>query len=292
MYVRTIFVEKDCTNDNDCPSEKACIQQICSDPCSMRGTCGENALCKTVLHRPRCSCPNCYIGRPNVECKLDINCETITTPRPADTTISASCRTNNDCHESLRCDRYGQCSDPCENSLLVCDDNKKCETRRHKAVCVCKSGFVVNEYGELTCAPDKRECSRDDECASNMACIELKCRNPCVTLPNRRSPCDADKSCEVQDHKPICICMKDCSPSISICLRDSGCPTGLACRNYQCINPCDIATCAENSPCFVEDHKPICKFCPQGFVADARFGCQKGKLNTHTNTKNKNQNFK
>lgn len=291
-YIHSIFIpytlhyvhfnirnlDKECFSDLNCPSEKACIQGICSDPCSMRGACGENALCKTVLHRPRCSCPNCYVGRPNVECKPDPKCDQITTsPRPADTTILSLCQSSADCPESLQCDRSGQCIDPCTNPTYLCEENKKCETRRHKPVCVCKSGFVVNEYGELTCAPDKRECSRDDECASNMACIDLKCKNPCVTTSTvRPAPCPADKSCQVQDHKPICICMKDCSPSISICLRDSGCPTGLACRNYQCINPCDFASCAANSPCFVEDHKPICKFCPPGFAADARNGCQKG----------------
>lgn len=108
-----------------------------------------------------------------------------------------------------------------------------------------------------------------------MACINSKCLNPCVS---RHSLCSANKTCEVYDHKPVCICMKDCNPSISICLRDSGCPSHQACRNYQCINPCDTASCADNSPCFVEDHKPICKFCPSGFIADARNGCQKGKI--------------
>lgn len=261
----------------DCPSEKACIGGHCSDPCTFRGACGENALCKTVLHRPRCSCPNCYIGKPHIECKPDPKCEELTTPRPRDPSIATYCTGDQECHESLHCDRNGQCTDPCLNPTYSCEENKKCETRRHRPVCVCKAGFVVNEYGELTCAPDKRECQRNDECASNMACMENKCKNPCVS--GREPACPADKACQVLDHKPLCICMKDCSPSLSICLRDNGCPTGLACRNYQCINPCDTASCADNSPCFVEDHKPICKFCPSGFVADARNGCQKGKLN-------------
>lgn len=203
----------------------------------------------------------------------------MTTPTPEAQDKGTHCQSDSDCRETLACNGNGQCIDPCENQNFLCEGNKRCETRRHRPVCVCKSGFMVNEYGELTCAPDKRECTRDDECASNMACIDLKCQNPCVVTGGAREPpCAADKSCQVQDHKPICICMKDCSPSISICLRDSGCPAGLACRNYQCINPCDSAACAANSPCFVEDHKPICKFCPQGFVADARNGCQKGKM--------------
>lgn len=265
------------------------MQNVCADPCGLREACGKNSLCKTVLHRPRCSCPSCYIGRANVECIPDPQCDT-TSPRPND--VMTLCNSDADCHESLACNRLGQCADPCESSSFACEANKKCETRRHRPVCVCKSGFVVNEYGELICAPDKRQCARDDQCASNMACIDLRCQNPCAVTNSRGAPCPAEKSCQVQDHKPVCICMKDCSPSISICLRDSGCPAGLACRNYQCVNPCDLASCAANSPCFVEDHKPICKFCPPGFVADSKTGCQKGKkhftqqqkTNTHKHT--------
>jgi hypothetical protein len=260
----------------ECPNEKACISGTCSDPCDLRGICGEKALCKTILHKARCSCPNCYIGRPNVECKPDPKCEEATSPRPNDIVTLTVCQTDKDCHETLRCDQNGQCTDPCQNPTHVCGENKKCISRRHRPTCVCKAGFMVNEYGELTCAPEKRECQVNEECASNMACLEGKCRNPCIGTPNH-PPCSADKACQVMDHKPVCICMKGCNPSLSICLRDTGCPRQLACRNYQCVNPCDTATCAENSPCFVEDHKPICTFCPPGFVADTRNGCLKGK---------------
>ncbi|XP_036344722.1 fibrillin-3-like, partial [Rhagoletis pomonella] len=266
-----------CTSDVECPSEKSCLQGHCVDPCSVRGVCGANALCKSVLHRPRCSCPSCYIGRPEVECKPDPKCTDVTALQPRDPQQQIPCTQDSDCPDTLQCSHYGQCADPCQNPLFICGGSKKCETRRHQPVCVCKSGFIVNEYGELTCAPEKRECYRDDDCASNMACSEGKCRSPCVVPVGRQPICAENKSCEVQDHKPVCICMKDCQPSISICLRDAGCPSGLACRSYQCVNPCDFATCAPNSPCIVEDHKPICKFCPPGFIADAKNGCQKGK---------------
>lgn len=268
------FLDKECNNDIECPNEKACLQNICADPCSLRDACGRNALCKTALHRPRCACPSCYIGNANVECKPDPQCDASTSPRPND--LRFTCSSDADCHESNACSSFGQCIDPCDPTHFTCEPNKRCETRRHRPVCVCKFGFVVNEYGELICAPDKRECTHDNDCAANMACIDAKCQNPCAT-DARNSPCPADKSCQVQNHRAICICMNECSPSVSICLRDSGCAAGLACRNYQCINPCVNASCAANSPCFVEDHKPICKFCPPGFVADAKTGCQKGK---------------
>uniref|UniRef100_A0A182M1U8 EGF-like domain-containing protein n=1 Tax=Anopheles culicifacies TaxID=139723 RepID=A0A182M1U8_9DIPT len=270
--------DESCANDLQCANDKACIGGKCSDPCSLRGACGDNALCQTVLHRPRCSCPNCYIGRPNVECKPDPKCEEVTTPRPNDPKIvSVACETNDDCHESLRCDASGQCSDPCTvPAPFVCDANKKCVSRRHRPSCVCTHGFIVNDSGELVCAPEKRECFGDDGCASNMACLEGRCLNPCFGNGKRSAPCPDDKACVVVDHRPTCVCMKDCSPSLSICLRDSGCPDELACRNYQCVNPCETTTCAEDSPCYVEDHKPICKFCPPGFVKDVRHGCLKG----------------
>lgn len=244
----------------------------------MRGACGLNALCKTVFHRPRCSCPNCYIGRPDLECRPDPKCESQSTPRPNDPSgLDYRCKTDKDCHQALRCDRNGQCTDPCQHPTFVCDGNKKCEARNHRPVCVCKSGFIVNEYGELICAPDKRECLRNDECASNLACVSGHCINPCTENERRGMPCPQNKTCQVLDHTAQCICMEDCSPSLSICLRDAGCPPDQSCVNYQCVDPCKSAKCADGSPCFAENHKPICKFCPSGFVADARYGCQKGK---------------
>ncbi|KAI9586461.1 hypothetical protein GQX74_002308 [Glossina fuscipes] len=270
-----IIDTEQCKVDTDCPSEKSCEQGHCIDPCTLRGACGANALCKTVLHRPRCSCPSCFIGRPQVECKPDPKCTDESTSQPRDPQEQILCASDNDCPDSLQCGEYGQCVDPCQNPQFICRGHKKCETRRHQPLCVCKTGFIVNEYGELTCAPEKRECYRDDDCASNMACSEGKCRNPCIVPVGRTPICSANKSCEVQNHRPLCICMKDCQPSVSICLRDAGCPTGLACRNYQCVDPCEFAQCAPNSPCIVEDHKPICKFCPPGFIADSRYGCQK-----------------
>ena len=263
-------------SDLDCPSEKACIGVQCVDPCTLRGACGENALCTTVLHRPRCSCPNCHTGRPDQYCKPEPKCEEMSTPRPRDEV--AQCQTHNDCHENLACTRNGMCEDPCLVSDLKCDEFKKCMVRNHKPVCVCKFGFVVNENGELTCAMDKTECRLDDDCESNMACLSGRCKNPCVETPQRTSPCPQNKTCTVENHKPVCICLEDCTPTLSICLRDRGCPEGLACRDYQCVNPCLTASCAEDSPCYVEDHKPICKFCPPGFLKDSKNGCLKGKI--------------
>lgn len=259
-----------------------------------------NALCQTIGHRPRCSCPNCFIGRPDIACQPDPQCGIISTEPPLSgrdptTTIpaaSSSCKNNNYCADSQTCDlRSQQCIDPCLK-YGNCEGNKKCVTRRHRPTCVCQSGFAVNENGELMCASDQKECVRDSDCSSDLGCVNFKCIDPCSPIPiaspssfpssslsNRRRfqpVCSADKSCQVRNHKPVCICMKNCSPSVSICLRDSGCTTSQACRNYQCINPCELASCATSSSCMVVDHKAVCQSCPPGYVADARTGCQKG----------------
>ena len=280
LFCKIQHAVSECLSDSDCPSEKTCIGSQCLDPCTLRGACGENAICKTVLHRPRCSCPNCHSGRPDIFCKPEPKCDEIATPLPRIPDVKLPCKTHNDCDENFACTRSGICIDPCSNADVKCDEFKKCISRNHKPICVCKFGFVVNEYGELTCAMDKKECRLDEDCESNMACVQGKCKNPCMESPQREGyPCPQNKTCAVENHKPVCICLEDCSPIISICLRDRGCPEGLACRNFQCVNPCESkwATCADDSPCYVEDHKPICKFCPPGFLKDSKSGCLKAE---------------
>jgi hypothetical protein len=171
----------------------------------------------------------------------------------------------------------GTCQDPCDFKNVACDQGKRCEVRRHRPVCVCKHGFVLNEAGEMACGPNPIECRVDDECASNLACVQGRCTNPCA---GTRNPCTAsNKVCQVLDHRAVCICVEDCTASVSICLRDRGCPPTMACVNFQCRNPCENSTCPENRPCYVEEHKAVCKFCPPGFVVNPQYGCIQGSYN-------------
>lgn len=224
------------------------------------------------MHRPRCSCPECHVGMANTACHPDPKCLS-SRPRP---NLPELCQSDNDCTTTLACNvASGECYDPCKNPSFKCKDNKKCEVHHHRATCVCKKGFVVNERGEIYCAPESTECTQDSQCPSNKACIDGLCENPCTA--SVKSPCPPEKSCDVLNHQPVCICLKNCQPTLSICLRDNGCPANQACRAFRCEDPCATAQCPENTPCYVEDHKPICKFCPPGFVKDAKYGCLKGK---------------
>lgn len=56
----------ECVVSSECPLDKACISQKCSDPCP--GTCGIDARCQVVNHSPICSCLNGLSGDPFVRC--------------------------------------------------------------------------------------------------------------------------------------------------------------------------------------------------------------------------------
>lgn len=58
----------ECITSSDCPQDKSCVNQICSDPCP--GTCGYNAQCRVVNHSPICSCYPGYYGDPFVRCAI------------------------------------------------------------------------------------------------------------------------------------------------------------------------------------------------------------------------------
>lgn len=56
----------ECVSSSECPLDKACIKQKCTDPCS--GTCGVNAICRVINHSPICSCKNDFTGDPFLRC--------------------------------------------------------------------------------------------------------------------------------------------------------------------------------------------------------------------------------
>ena len=58
----------ECVVDTDCPSTLSCIRSKCQDPCP--GTCGTNAECKVINHRPACTCIEGFSGNPFQSCIL------------------------------------------------------------------------------------------------------------------------------------------------------------------------------------------------------------------------------
>jgi len=61
------IVLAECRINTECPSDKACINQLCQDPCSSN-RCGLNAECITINHHPSCHCQHGLAGDPQAQC--------------------------------------------------------------------------------------------------------------------------------------------------------------------------------------------------------------------------------
>lgn len=55
-----------CTTDDDCQLNQACIGYKCRDPCP--GACGFGASCRVEKHHPVCTCEAGLIGNPLIRC--------------------------------------------------------------------------------------------------------------------------------------------------------------------------------------------------------------------------------
>lgn len=57
----------ECTMNAECPSNLACNNERCVDPCL--GACGHAAICRVVNHGAVCTCPQGFIGDPATACQ-------------------------------------------------------------------------------------------------------------------------------------------------------------------------------------------------------------------------------
>lgn len=204
-----------CVSDSDCPSEKACVNDICRDPCA----CAPNAVCRVKDHKPICSCEQGYYGQPEIQC------------------IHIGCRSDDECSTTHACINR-QCVPVCAGDGSSCGERSECYGINHNAVCECKPGYVGNP--KVGC--EVIGCRSDSECPTDKACINQKCESPCdqVTI------CERDEVCRVYSHKPQCSCPPgtvsqadgSCRAFDELCKSDNDCPSQLACINSQCINPC------------------------------------------------------
>ncbi|XP_039292290.1 keratin-associated protein 16-1-like [Nilaparvata lugens] len=56
----------ECSISAECPNNLACLNEQCKNPCP--GSCGPQALCSAVNHKPVCSCPAGLTGDPFSTC--------------------------------------------------------------------------------------------------------------------------------------------------------------------------------------------------------------------------------
>ena len=63
-------LDGECKSNADCPDYTACKNRQCINPCAIRDTCAKRATCKVVWHEPVCTCPDGYVGNPQISCEI------------------------------------------------------------------------------------------------------------------------------------------------------------------------------------------------------------------------------
>lgn len=139
----------ECISNSECPSNLACINQKCKDPCP--GLCGDNAECRVVSHTPVCVCITGYTGDPFTKCNMPTS-------------------------------EIMQRINPCNPS--PCGSNTICKEQHGAGSCQCLPDYVGNPYEG--CRP---ECILNSDCPSNKACVHNKCKDPCPGTCGQNADC-------------------------------------------------------------------------------------------------------
>lgn len=151
----------ECIVNSDCELNRACIQQKCQDPCL--GNCGIRARCQVINHSAICSCPAKTTGDPFVRC-IEVTLDPVIEEKPK----------------------------PCTPSK--CGPNSICREINSREACSCMPGMIGTPPN---CRP---ECTHNNECHLNMACINYRCKNPCINA------CGSQADCKVINHQAACYC--------------------------------------------------------------------------------------
>jgi hypothetical protein len=69
---------------------------------------------------------------------------------------------------------------------------------------------IINDFPSCSCLPEfmgsppncKPECISNGECSSQLACINQKCKDPCI------GSCGSNTDCFVVSHTPMCTCVQ------------------------------------------------------------------------------------
>ena len=106
--------------------------------------------------------------------------------------LLAGCRSDDDCQRDKACIET-ECRNPC--LYESCGMNAYCRPENHQARCYCKESHRGDPYQR--CEP--YECLRNRDCPLTLACIDLKCRDPCN--------CARNAHCDVKNHIASCTCL-------------------------------------------------------------------------------------
>lgn len=271
----------ECVINSECPSNQACVNNKCADPCG-QSICGNNAKCYTTNHVPSCVCSEGYEGDAingcysppstptiikdpcypspcgqNSECKNIDNFPVCTCQENfigAPPNCRPECIINSDCSANTACHKY-KCRNPCESG--ACGINSKCDVINHYPICSCPTGMTGDPFSK---------CVRED-----FTPPAPKNEDPCTP-----SPCGLYSNCLVAGSHPVCSCLQgyvgtapNCRPE---CVVNSDCPIDKTCLSEKCVNPCDGGACGFYAQCRVQNHVAICS-CDQGYTGDPFIQC-------------------
>lgn len=250
-----------CTSNNDCPSDKKCVNEQCVDPCLYESECSPRAICTPQNHMGVCRCPPGLVGNPLIDCKPEVRNE---------------CEVDPDCSSTLAC--LGQkCKDPC-HELHPCTQPARCQVTPTSPVrtmiCICPEGYISSGSG--TCKPIESVrvigCIADSDCAPEKSCVNNLCKDVCT------NKCGPNAICRIKGHKPVCTCEQgyDGNPEIGCtkvgCTSDDECHGTHSCINRQCTPACTLEKCGRNTLCTAVNHRSFCD-CHPGFTGDPSTGC-------------------
>lgn len=253
----TTVADAVCETDNNCTSNHACVTSVCKNPCE----CGPNTDCQIKDHKPVCACRSGFLGDARIGCYEII------------------CRSDLQCSDDETCVN-NRCIPACYIEPNICGESAECYGADHRASCRCKIGTVGNP--SISCTPVG--CRADSDCPNDKSCINSKCVSPCTP-----KTCNEPADCRAHLHEAHCICPPGyrstdvgCEETIEPqCSRDVDCPSGTACLNAKCVNPCQgPSPCGTSSECKLVDTLPvrtmICE-CLPGYRGNALIECTPNK---------------
>lgn len=87
--------------------------------------------------------------------------------------------------------------EPPENPCIPspCGQYSLCNVQQSRAVCSCLPNYLGRPP---QCRP---ECVVNSDCSMNLACVNERCKNPCI------GSCGPNAECRVASHAPYCQCL-------------------------------------------------------------------------------------
>lgn len=174
----------ECIISSECPPNEICTNQKCRNPCI--GSCGLGARCTVANRNPICHCPEGFTGDPFVRCLLlrkfaFFNYHTNILER-----FSFNILMN------FVAPIPPEPINVCQPS--PCGPNAQCQISENSPSCICLPDFIGSPPN---CRP---ECISNSECPSYQACVNQKCKDPCI------GSCGENAQCRTVSHTPMCYC--------------------------------------------------------------------------------------